>query len=162
MLIGKTPHAVIFLFFAEREAYGSWLLFCRHIPAPCIVVCDGQRGMRAAIRDVWPTTRIQRCVMHVFQLATARLTQRPKTQAGQALRFLVCQIFAIRTRRQKRRWIRAYRRWRKRHTQFLKERTIGEQPGKKRTWWYTHKRIRSVRTLLDKRTPRTIHLHWTS
>ena len=153
VLIGKTPHAVVFWFFAQQESYGSWILFCRHIPAPRIVVCDGQRGMRAAIRDAWPTTRIQRCVMHIFQLATARLTQRPKTQAGQALRCLICQIFDIRTRRQKRRWVRAYRRWRKRHTQFLKERTIGEQPGKKRTWWYTHKRIRSVRTLLDNALP---------
>ncbi|PIU36363.1 hypothetical protein CO008_02270 [Candidatus Roizmanbacteria bacterium CG_4_8_14_3_um_filter_36_12] len=153
VLIGKTPYAVIFWMFAERETYGSWLLFFRHMHAPRIVVCDGQRGMRSAIHDAWPTTRIQRCVVHVFQLATARLTQRPKTQTGQQLRVLVHELFAVRTRRQKRRWMRVYRKWRKQHNQFLKERTIGEQPGKKRTWWYTHKRIRSVRTLLDNALP---------
>lgn len=153
VLIGKTPRRVVFWMFAERETYGSWLLFCRQMYAPRVVVCDGQRGMRAAIRDAWPTTRIQRCVVHVFQLATARLTQRPKTRSGQALRILVHQLFTIRTRRQKRRWVRAYRRWRKQHNQFLKERTFGEQPEKKRTWWYTHKRIRSVRTLLDNALP---------
>lgn len=153
VLIGKTPEKVVFWMFAERETYGSWLLFCRQMYAPRVVICDGQRGMRAAIRDSWPTTRIQRCVVHVFQLATARLTQRPKTRAGQTLRILVYQIFTIRTRRQKRRWLRGYRRWRKQHSQFLKERTFGEQLGKKRTWWYTHKRIRSVRTLLDNALP---------
>lgn len=149
VLIGKTKTAVVHWFFAEGETYGSWRLFCRSIPAPRVVVCDGQRGMRAAISDVWPTTRIQRCVVHVFQLATARLTQRPKTKAGQVLRALVYQLLKVRTRRQKRRWIRAYSRWRKRYERFLKERTIGEQPGRKRTWWYTHKKMRSVRTLLD-------------
>ena len=153
VLIGKTPEAVVFWMFAERETYGSWRLFCQRVPAPHIVVCDGQRGMRAALCDAWPHTRVQRCVVHVFQLATARLTQRPKTDAGKTLRVLVRQLLAVRTRRQKRRWIKLYRRWRKGYDRFLKERTIGQQPGKKRTWWYTHKRIRSVRTLLDNALP---------
>lgn len=153
VLIGKTPRKVVLWRFAERETYGSWRLFCQGIPAPCVVVCDGQRGMRAAIRDIWPTTRIQRCVMHVFQLATTRLTQRPKTGAGRELRKIVYDLLSVRTRRRKRRWIRAYRRWWRRHDTFLKERTIGQQPGKKRTWWYTHKRIRSVRALLDNALP---------
>ncbi len=153
VLIGKTKAAVVFWLFAERETYSSWRLFCQQIHAPSVVVCDGQRGMRAAFRDAWPTTRVQRCIVHVFQLATARLTKRPKIDAGQVLSVLVHQLFAIRTRRQKRRWIRTYRRWKKRHDHFLKERTIGQQPGKKRMWWYTHKRIRSVRTLLDNALP---------
>lgn len=153
VLIGKTPRAVVFWMFAERETYGSWRLFCQRIPAPRVVVCDGQRGMRSAIRDVWPQTRIQRCIIHVFQLATARLTQRPKSDAGQTLRVLIHEMLLVRTRRQKRRWIRGYRGWRKRYDSFLKERTIGQQPGKKRTWWYTHKRIRSVRSLLDNALP---------
>ena len=86
VLIGKTPRAVVSWLFAERETYGSWRLFCQRVPAPRVVVCDGQRGMRSAIRYMWPQTRIQRCIVHVFQLATARLTQRPKTTAGQSLR----------------------------------------------------------------------------
>ena len=153
VLIGKTKTAVTHWAFAERETYGSWVLFCRSIPAPRVVVCDGQRGMRAAIRDAWPNTRIQRCIVHVFQLALARLTQRPKTQAGYTLKTTMHQLLKVRTRRQKRRWIREYRRWSKRYEHFLKERTIGEQPGRKRTWWYTHKKMRSVRTLLDHALP---------
>lgn len=153
VLIGKTPRAVVSWLFAERETYGSWRLFCHRVPAPRVVVCDGQRGMRSAIRDVWPQTRIQRCVVHVFQLATARLTRRPKTEAGKKLRILVHELLLVRTRRKKRRWIRGYREWRTRYDAFLKERTIGQQPGKRRTWWYTHKRIRSVRALLDNALP---------
>lgn len=153
VLIGKTPQRVVFWLFAERETYASWRLFCQQVPAPRVVVCDGQRGMRSAIRDVWSQTRIQRCIMHVFQLATARLTRRPKTEAGKELRMLIHELLMVRTRRKKRRWIRAYRGWRTRHDAFLKERTVGQQPGKKRTWWYTHKRIRSIRALLDNALP---------
>lgn len=153
VLIGKTKTTVVGWLFVQRENYSTWRLFCQSVPMPRVVVCDGQRGMRAALRDAWPHTRVQRCIVHIFQLATARLTQRPKTPAGQTLRVLVHQLFAIRTRRQKRLWIRMYRKWRKQYNCFLKERTIGQQPGKKRTWWYTHKRIRSVRTLLDNALP---------
>lgn len=153
VLIGKTPRAVVSWLFVERETYASWRLFFQRVPSPHVVVCDGQRGMRSAIRDAWPQTRIQRCIIHVFQLATARLTRRPKTEAGKELRILIHELLMVRTRRRKRRWIRAYRGWRTRYDVFLKERTIGQQPGKKRTWWYTHKRIRSIRALLDNALP---------
>ena len=153
VLIGKTPGAVVFWIFTERETYGSWRLFCQRLPAPRIVVCDGQRGMRAAIRDCWPTTRVQRCVVHVYQLSMARLTRRPKTPAGQALSLILKALFRVRTRRQKRRWIRGYRHWKTQYERFLKERTQGRLPGKKRSWWYTHRRLRSVRTLVDHALP---------
>ncbi len=153
VLIGKTPEAVVFWLFVERETYGSWRLFCQHLPAPRVVVCDGQRGMRAAIRDCWPRTRVQRCVVHVFQLTVARLTRRPKTPAGQTLSSILKALLRVRTRRQKRRWIRRYRRWRMQYNRFLKERTQGQLPGRKRSWWYTHRRLRSVRTLLDHALP---------
>lgn len=153
VLIGKTPSAVVFWMFTERETYGSWRLFCQRLPAPLVVVCDGQRGMRAAIRDCWPETRVQRCVVHVFQLAMARLTRRPKTPAGQALSLILKVFLRVRTRRQKRRWIRRHRHWRTQYERFLMERTQGRLPGKKRSWWYTHRRLRSVRTLIDHALP---------
>ena len=153
VLIGKTPGVVVFWLFTERETYGSWRLFCHRLPAPRVVVCDGQRGMRAAIRDCWPMTRVQRCVVHVYQLSAARLTRRPKTLAGQALSLILKALLRVRTRRQKRRWIRSYRHWRMHYEQFLKERTQGRLPGKKRSWWYTHRRLRSVRTLIDHALP---------
>lgn len=153
VLIGRTKTLTVSWLFADRECYGSWLLFCRSMPAPRVVVCDGQRGMRAAIRAAWPHTKIQRCMFHVYQLVIIRLTQHPKTEAGKALLFLIKNLFCVHTRRQKRRWIRGYHQWKKHYALFLKERTAGKLPGKKRLWWYTHKRIRSVRTLMDNAIP---------
>ena len=125
VLIGKTKTAVLHWVFTQRESYTSWRLFFSSLPQPRIVVCDGQRGMRLAIHTLWPETRIQRCVIHVYQLATGRLTKRPKTGAGQNLRILMHAVLKVRTRRQKRRWIRTYRCWKKQYERFLKERTIG-------------------------------------
>ena len=153
VLIGRTKTLIASWLFADRECYGSWLLICRTMSAPHVVVCDGQRGMRAAIRDAWPHTRVQRCMFHVYQLIGVRLTNHPKTVAGQVLLSIAKALFCVRTRRQKRRWIRRYRQWKKHYISFLTERTMGKLPGKKRLWWYTHKRIRSVRTLIDNAIP---------
>lgn len=153
VLIGRTKTLIASWVFVDHECYGSWLLFCQSLPAPRVVVCDGQRGMRAAIRDAWPNTRVQRCMFHVYQLIVIRLTNHPKTDAGYVLLTIAKALFCVRTRRQKRRWIRRYHQWKKHYALFLKERTMEKLPGKKRLWWYTHKRIRSVRTLIDNAIP---------
>lgn len=153
VLIGKTPTIVIRWLFTQRESYGSWMLFFSQIPAPRVVVCDGQKGMRSALKTVWPQTHIQRCMFHIHELAMARITQHPRTNTGQKLRSIVGRLFAVHTRRQKRRWIRQYFQWRRQSQIFLKERTTIQIPGRKRSWWYTHRNLRSVRSLIDHALP---------
>lgn len=140
--------------FAIRESYASWKLLLVHLNqagcTPAFVVCDGQRGLLKAIREVWPAAKIQRCLIHVVRQAKAWLTQRPKTIAGAELLTLVRALPDTRTRRQKRRWVRAYRCWCHRHDAFLKERSYA--PTGKR-WWYTHRKLRGVRSLLTNSVP---------
>lgn len=152
-LIGRTSQRVVWWTFAERESYDSWELFCSKLPMPAAVVCDGQRGLFAAIRGRWPSVLFQRCLIHVLRQALAKLTLHPKTLAGQDLRKLVKQLPTIRTRRQKRRWIRRWRRWRRKHHRFLAERSYGDLQNKKRGWWYTHKKLRAVRSLIQNSLP---------
>jgi hypothetical protein len=137
----------------DRESYGSWMPFLAKMSdqgvRPKVVVCDGQRGLLKAISTVWPEARVQRCLIHVIRQASSWLTQNPKTVAGQELLALVRLLGSIRTRRQKRRWIRAFKYWLRRHHGFLKERSHGE--GKH--WWYTHRKLRGVRSLLANAVP---------
>lgn len=120
--------------FAERETLASWLAFLKKLPTPDAVVIDGQKGLLAAILRLWPQAKVQRCLVHIERLARIKLTRQPKTTTGRELLKLVQGIFAVRTRRQRRRWLRAYRRWERRHASFLKERSYGEpRAGKKRT-----------------------------
>lgn len=136
------------------ERYDTWLWFLAHLKQkgvnPSFVVCDGQRGMLAAIRCIWPVAHIQRCVIHVHRQSKLWLTQFPKTIAGQEFLSLIDQLLSVRTKRQKRRWIRSFRQWLHMHDRFLKERSWNPDGTH---WWYTHRRLRAVRSLLRNSIP---------
>lgn len=136
-----------------RESYDSWSVFQRKLAweglAPSVVVCDAQRGLLKATHEVWPKARVQRCLIHVVRQSCLWLTQNPKTGAGQELLELVHALTDIRTRRQKRRWIRAFKYWNRKYDRFLKDKTYG---GHNR-WWYTHRRLRGTRSLLHNAVP---------
>lgn len=141
--------------FAVRESYGAWRGFLQSLAQagihPHCVVCDGQKGLLKAIHAVWPETLIQRCLVHVVRQAKAWLTQHPKTPAGQALLARVRTLFAVRTKRQRRRWLRAYRSWRRRYEGFLKQRST--HPTEPKRWWYTHRKLRAVHSLIRNSLP---------
>lgn len=152
-LIGRTPRHVVWWMFAEWESYDSWSLFCSRVPTPRSVVCDGQRGLFAAIKSRWPIVLFQRCLIHVLRQALTKLTLHPKTLAGQSLRKLVKQLPTIRTRRQKRRWIHLWKHWYSKYHSFLTERSYGDMQNKRRGWWYTHRKLRAVRSLIQNSLP---------
>lgn len=141
--------------FAARESYGAWQGFLQSLEAfgihPHCVVCDGQKGLLKAVHAVWPEALIQRCLLHVVRQARAWLTQHPKTPAGQALLARVRTLFAVRTKRQRRRWLRAYRSWRRRYEGFLKQRSA--HPTEPKRWWYTHRKLRAVHSLIRNSLP---------
>lgn len=137
----------------SRECYDSWVVFLRDLSwrgvTPEVVVCDAQRGLLKAIREVWPQVKIQRCLIHVVRQACIWLTQNPRTRAGRELLVLVKELPRIQTKRQKRRWVRKFWRWYRRHEKFLKDRSYSPS-GK---WWYTHRRLRGTRSLLKNALP---------
>lgn len=154
LLIAADGDTGIPLFWAPviRENAEEWerLLAAFHPHGkPHVVVCDAQKGLLKAVGTVFPDVLVQRCLTHVIRQAKAWLTQRPKTTAGRALLALVLQLSSVRTLRQKRAWIRSFRRWKRRHYVFLKERTEASSGYS----WYTHRKLRSVRTLLTNATP---------
>jgi len=136
-----------------RECYDSWVAFLRDLSScritPEYVVCDAQRGLLKAISEVWPQAKIQRCLIHVVRQACIWLTQNPQTRAGRELLALVKELPHIQTKRQKRRWVRKFWGWYRRHEAFLKERSYSPS-GK---WWYTHRRLRGTRSLLKNAIP---------
>lgn len=137
----------------HRECFDSWTIFFRKLACtsvtPEYIVCDGQRGLLKAICEIYPRAKIQRCIIHIIRQASAWLTQRPKTRAGQELLILVKELSKIQTKRQKRRWIRAFQYWCRKHDTFLKERSYGPSGH----WWYTHRRLRGTRSLIKNAIP---------
>lgn len=159
----------VFWEFTQRESYYSWqAVFARMRTEnifPEVIVCDGQKGLIKAIFEVWPSAKIQRCVIHVSRQAKIWLTQNPRTDAGKELLEIVKALTKIETLKQKQQWIKSYNLWLKKYDKFLKERTY--HPTVLNHWWYTHKKLRATRSLLknslenlfiyldDPRVPRT-------
>ncbi len=137
----------------QRECLDVWQRFLYHLALsgvePSVVICDGQRGLIRAIHEVWPRAKIQRCLIHVIRQSSLWLTQNPKSRAGMRLLKLVGRLSAIRTKRQKRRWIRSFFSWSRKFGRFLKERTYGPS-GK---WWYTHRKLRGTKALIQNALP---------
>lgn len=110
--------------------------------------------MLSAIREVWPEVRIQRCLIHIKRLTRIRLGQNPESKAGIEIKYLVDTLLKVKTRHQKRRWLRQYSKWLKRNQLFINQKSKGINPKTgKNSWWYTHRNIRSVKSLLNNAKP---------
>jgi len=137
-------------YFAVRESYSSWEVIFLRLKAqgvnPRVIVCDGQKGLIKAIYAVWPEAVIQRCLIHIHRQAKAWLTQNPQTDAGKELLQIVKNLLQIETDEQKNTWLKSFDEWLKKHDDFLKERSY--HPINPKRWWYTHKKLRAVRSLL--------------
>jgi transposase-like protein len=73
-----------------RESTESWLavlrdLKARGMPAPTVAIGDGALGFWAALRDVWPETREQRCWVHRIANVLDKLPTRLQPTAKRAL-----------------------------------------------------------------------------
>lgn len=137
--------------FAPRESSATWSALLAHIPPARFVVCDGQKGLLSALKRHWPNTTIQRCLIHVVRQSIAWITQRPQTRAGQELLVLVRGLSKVWTRRQKRKWLHRFWNWWRRRERFLNART--GHPHDPKRWWYTHRKLRRVRTLIERSLP---------
>ena len=81
------------------------------LPPPQVVVTDGGAGIRKALRNTWPKTRVQRCLFHVKTNTITDLTRKPKTAAGKALLALTNQLLTINTPQEAANWIRLLHQW---------------------------------------------------
>lgn len=143
--------------FVERETFAAWHRFLGKIKdryAVAAVVSDGQKGLKKALLLLVPTARRQRCVAHVVRRSLALLTRRPQSEAGQELRQLVCALGQVKVRRGAVRWRAALLQWDARHALFLAEKSINPTTGRR---WYTHRKLRAVRSLLLNALPDLFH-----
>lgn len=138
--------------FAERETEHTWAAFCERLPIPRAVVIDGHHGLFKAVLSRFKGALVQRCLAHVMRSCLSKLTKHPRTLAGRELRVLVCALTHVRTRRARRRWVRAFRRWERTHKKFLLEKTYYTSKGRTR-WHYTHRSVRAARSHLTNALP---------
>lgn len=153
-LIGLADDRQLVWFFAQRETSESWFSLLSGLPAPKVVVGDGHSGLMPTLKALWPKTAIQRCQFHVLKLARVYLTRQPRTEAGRELQALLWTLTRRRTHEARDEFHALFENWCERYQSLLSERSHSIDGQGKKHWWYTHKKLRGVRSLLVNASPR--------
>lgn len=153
VLIVRTKNVPVFWRAVPYESYLVWVSVFSQLPRPKAVVGDGQKGMIAAIFSCWPGIPFQRCIAHVERLVRLRVSCHPTTKAGYELFRLSTSLKTVWTRRQKRRWLRAFKHWRKKYKKTIDEKTTIRLLSGRKSWRYTHGRLHSAYSLMTNSLP---------
>lgn len=141
----------------QRENAPAYQALMNRLPAPKVVVTDGEAGIQKALKNTWPKSAIQRCLFHVKTNTITDLTRKPKTAAGKALLALTNQLLTIKTPQEAANWIRLLHQWHQLYHDLINEKTYSTGPNGKTQWWWTHERLRRAYKRLE-RLSRNQHL----
>ena len=164
VLTARSRGKVVVYQWCARESQAAWGALFQRLPEPRVVVCDGGPGMHAALKEHWPTTRVQRCLVHLQRNVRKYVTTRSKTAAGKTLWGLALRLTRVRTPGDADAWGQLLVAWEDEYLHLTKARTYRKhalevpswaKPGA--TWWYTHQRLRSGHQVL-RRVIRSGHL----
>jgi hypothetical protein len=88
--------------------------------------CDGGGGVLKALRDVWPSTRVQRCLFHVCMNITGPTGLRPRLEAGRRLRKVAVALSRVSDAATAAEWMASYNRWERDFAGFLDQKSRWE------------------------------------
>ena len=161
LLIARTTTDVIGWQWAARESTTAYQALLAPIPPPQVATTDGAPGALKAVTTTWPTTRIQRCLIHVRRDTVRDLTLRPRTTQGRALLGLSRKLLTITATDQAATWTTALNSYATEYRTWLNQRTTAQDDpataaltGKK--WWYTHPRTRRAYKRLERLTRQNV------
>lgn len=145
VLIASTRGHVLAWHLAQSECAEAWGALMLRIPEPVMAVSDGSPGLAKAARAIWPRTRIQRCLFHVFESVKRCTTTRPKLDCGRELYALAKKLLKAKDADAAAQWLAAYAQWCSKWERFLREFTLKD--GHRQ---YTHERLRKARNILNR------------
>ncbi len=131
--------------FAPYESYKNWFRFLYDFAKPEIVVMDGQKGLFAAAKMLWPTVPIQRCQFHVIAFAVQYIGRRPRDDAGKELLQVLYTLKDAKTLNERDVWIASYRAWEHKYEKLLSQ--------KNHSGRFVYPRHRSARLIIRRALP---------
>ena len=131
ILICCDKEHVLGWYVCRYEHSGAWEALMSRIAEPKVVVSDGGKGFRKALKRKWPKAKHQRCVFHVFSQVKRYTTSRPNTLAGLELYALARDLFDVKSIEDSKIWVDRFTAWIVKHKRFLSEVTYDEN-GKPR------------------------------
>lgn len=145
VLIACSDEYVLGWYLAQAETSRAWISLLENIAPPDVVVSDGGTGFAKALKHIWPHTKVQHCLFHVFSQVKRYTTSRPKLLAGQEIYKLAIELMHLDTLHQAHLWVERYMQWCEFWSDFLEEKSYID--GK---YQYTHMRLRQARNSLSR------------
>ena len=134
----------------QREMPGQALMQC--IATPVVVVSDGGPGLRKALKKVWRTAKLQRCIVHAVWKVHRYATRHSKTLAGIMLRDLASDLYAVKTQEEAQIWIQRLFNWKVTFKEFLSEMTRDSNDNLRATYERLLKAYNSLVALINTET----------
>lgn len=151
LLIAASLEHVVAWLWCDKESTDNYIKLLSQLQAPLIITLDGGNGAYSAIKQCWPTSRIQRCTVHVQRHIRRKTTSRPRTDAGQAIYALVLALTKVTNKDQAYDWSENLVKTHELYKPTLGKKTFyrkGQHP-KGWTWDWTHKRDRTAMNSLN-------------
>lgn len=159
LLVACTTTHVVAWHWCTQEDSHNYVKLLDQLQPSMIVTTDGQRGALKAINDTWPTTKVQRCIVHVKRNIQRYVTLKPTLKPGKALRGLSLKLLKVTTAQEAADWIALVHDFHATYGEWMEEKTYKKDVAadkvpkfarNNKTWWYTHYRHRSAYRLLEK------------
>lgn len=119
-----TTNAILTSDYILRENYqSSYRLFqalASNGVQPATITIDGLPCVLRALKAVWPSITVQRCIVHVQRQGLSWLRRYPSTAAGRELRDILLTLTAVATASDKRRFICQFRSWESRYGPYIR------------------------------------------
>lgn len=86
---------------------------------PRYITTDGERSVIRAMKKVWPSAKLQRCLYHIQHEGMRWLRTYPKTQAGKDLKFILSKLGVIKTIKEQDYFIQTFYNWIDKYKDFV-------------------------------------------
>ena len=139
LLIAATRFHVLNWVWAKHETAQAYQQLLEPLQPPLMVVLDGGTGAYSAIRQLWPQTTIQRCLVHAQRVVRRHVTQRPRTDAGKAIYALALELTQVDSLDKAAQWTAQLQQFHDVYRLWMNEKTLNIYTGKRE---FTHIRVR--------------------
>nr|WP_120492089.1 IS1249 family transposase [Corynebacterium lactis] len=144
LIAASKTHAINWTW-ARKETTTAYTELLRPIAPPLIAVIDGGQGAQSAIHHCWPTTRIQRCLVHAQRTIRRHTTSAPRTDAGKTIYHLALQLTHITDLDHAAKWVQHLHEFGHTYRAWMNEKTTTRDPTTgASTRVYTHQRLRAA------------------
>lgn len=151
LLVACSKNHVLGYQWCQRETKAAYTALFERLPAPAVVTLDGGSGALSALKECWPETRVQRCLLHLQRNVRSATTRNPKLAEHKGLWGLALKLTRINTLEEADQWNQLLNDWYLHAKKWLNQRSyrarlrpeeIPKWVRNKQQSWFTHKNTR--------------------